>query len=179
MRKTTVYITIAIVLLALYFFNKTKTEMINTPKPTINPGSNDLAAAFAEIKKNFGPEFAKKIEQLYRLETAHFTSKQFLEGNSPGMVATKSTYPFGWASLDEYNREKGIDGRKYGIGREFIVRNKSYRYVKFPDFKTAVNFVAWFIRTKRGGIVEKWNSLDPATAAKYLQTLSTIRTQYT
>ena len=28
MRKTTVYITIAIVLLALYFYNKTKTEII-------------------------------------------------------------------------------------------------------------------------------------------------------
>ena len=126
-----------------------------------------------------GPEFSKRIEQLFRYETRHFKSKQFIEGNSPGMVATKSTYPFGWPSLDEFNRENSIDGRKYGIGRIFVVDNKNFQYIKFPDFKTSANFVAWFIRNKRGGVVQKWNSLIEAKAQEYFNVLKTITTQYT
>lgn len=179
MRKASVYIILSVVLILLYFLTrKTRSEMINTA-PVINPNSNDLASAFQSLKNNFGPEFSKRIEQLFRYETRHFQSKQFLEGNSPGMVATKSTYPFGWPSLDEFNRANSIDGRKYGIGREFIVDNKSFRYVKFPDFETSAKFVAWFIRNKRGGIPEKWNSLNAAEAARYRNTLDQIRTQYT
>jgi hypothetical protein len=180
MRKTTVYITIAIVLLALYFYNKTKTEMsTTTPNIPLKPSPNDIKAAFEDLKKNYGRDFANKIEKLYRLETGHFESGQFKEGNSPGMVARKSTYPFGWASLDEFNKSHSIDGRFNTIGKTFVVDGKNYRYVGFPDFKTALNFVSWFIRTKRGGVVEKWNSLDPAAAAKYLNKLNSITTQYT
>lgn len=180
MKKTTVYIAIALVILVYYFFYKSKTEMSNTtPNIPVKPNPNDIAAAFAELKKNYGRDFANKIEKLYRLETGHFGSGQFLEGNSPGMVATKSTYPFGWRSLDEFALANSIDGHKFGIGRTFVVDGKNFRYVTFPDFKTSADFVAWFIRNKRGGVPEKWNSLDPAAAARYKNKLNQIRTQYT
>lgn len=179
MRKSTTYIILYFVLIAIFLYNRKKPYLELQTQPVINPSSNDLASTFQELKNNFGPEFAKKIEQVFRYETRHFTSGQFLEGNSPGMVATKTEYPFGWPSLDEYNQANSIDGRKYGIGREFIVNNKSFRYVKFPDFKTSANFVAWFIRNKRGGIPEKWHSLNAAKAAEYRNTLNQIRTQYT
>lgn len=179
MRKTTVYITIAVVLILLYFLTKkTRTEM-STTAPVARPDANDLQAAFTRLKNNYGQEFAKKIEQIFRLETGHFESGQFKEGNSPGMVATKSTYPFGWRSLDEFALANSIDGHKFGIGRTFVVDGKNFRYVTFPDFKTSADFVAWFIRNKRGGVPEKWNSLDPAAAARYKNKLNQIRTQYT
>jgi len=180
MKKSTTYILLYVVLIVLYF-RYLKTPWLETTykPPTMNPSSNDLASVFQGLKNNFGPEFAKKIEQVFRYETRHFTSGQFLEGNSPGMVATKTEYPFGWPSLDEYNRANSIDGRKYGIGKVFIVNGKNFRYVKFPDFKTSANFVAWFIRNKRGGIPEKWHSLNEAKAAEYKNTLDQIRTQYT
>lgn len=179
MRKTTVYITIGIVLILLYFLTrKTRSEMINTPT-VVRPSSNDLASNFQELKKNFGQDFARQIERLFRLETAHFTSGQFKEGNSPGMVANKTTYPYGWSSLDEFARANSIDGRKFGIGRTFVVRGKNYRYVTFPDFKTSLKFVAWFIRNKRGGIPEKWNSLNDAKAAEYKAKLNQIIPRFT
>lgn len=179
MRKTTVYITIGVVLILLYFLTrKTRSEMISTPS-VINPDANDLQAAFTRLKNNYGPEFARQIEKIFRLETAHFRSGQFKEGNSPGMVATKSTYPFGWRSLDEFARANSIDGHKFGIGRTFVVKGKNYRYVTFPDFNTSLEFVAWFIRNKRGGIPEKWNSLDPVEAAKYKIKLNSIKPRYT
>jgi len=167
------------VLLALYFYNKTKTEMSNTP-PTIpiTPSTNDIRAAFEELSRNYGRDFANKIEKLYRLETGHFESDQFKEGNSPGMVARKTTYPFGWSSLDEFARANSIDGHKFGIGSTFTVKGKNYRYVTFPDFKTSLDFVAWFIRNKRGGVVQKWNSLDPTESAKYLNSLNSITTHF-
>ena len=180
MKKASVYIILYVVLIALFLYNKKKPYLEYTgATPSINPSSNDLASAFQELKNNFGPEFAKRIEQLFRYETRHFRSKQFLEGNSPGMVATKTTYPFGWPSLDEYNREKSIDGRKYSVGRIFVVNDRNFQYVKFPDFKTSANFVAWFIRNKRGGVVQKWNSLNEAKAQEYFDVLKTITTQYT
>jgi hypothetical protein len=179
MRKGTTYILLSVVLIALFLYNRKKPYLELQTPPVVNPGSNDLAAAFQELKNNFGPEFAKRIEQLFRYETRHFKSGQFLEGNSPGMVATKSEYPFGWPSLDEYNRANSIDGRKYGIGRVFIVNGQNFRYVKFPDFETSLKFVVWFIRNKRGGVVQKWNSLNEAAAQEYFNVLKTITTQYT
>jgi len=177
MRKTTVYITIGIVLVVLYFLTrKTRTEMISTP--VIKPSTDDLKNTFEDLKNNYGQDFARQIERIFRLETAHFRSGQFKEGNSPGMVATKSTYPFGWRSLDEFALANSIDGHKFGIGRTFVVDGKNFRYVTFPDFKTSADFVAWFIRNKRGGVPEKWNSLDPAAAARYKNKLNQIRTHY-
>ena len=178
MRKTTVYITLAIVLLILYFWNK-RTRMENTTSsPVIKPNPNDIKAAFTELKNNYGYDFAHKIEQLYRLETGHFESDQFKEGNSPGMVARKTTYPFGWSSLDEFARANSIDGHKFGIGSTFTVKGKKYRYVTFPDFRTSLAYVAWFIKNKRGGVVQKWNSLDPTESAKYLNSLNSITTHF-
>ena len=151
-----------------------------TGTPTIvQPDANDLQTEFTKIKNNFGADFARQIERIFRLETAHFTSEQFKEGNSPGMRAFKTTYPYGWESLDEFAKANSIDGRKFGIGRTFVVRGKNYRYVTFPDFKTSLNFVAWFIRNKRGGIPEKWNSLDPKAAADYKTKLNQIIPRYT
>lgn len=179
MKKTTVYIVIGVILLAYFLYYKSKTEMSTITPHVTKPNPNDIAAAFAELKRNYGRDFANKIEKLYRLETGHFESGQFLDGNSPGMVARKTTYPFGWSSLDEFNKSHGIDGHVNGIGKTFVVDGKNFRYVTFPDFKTALNFVSWFIRTKRGGIVEKWNSLDPDAAARYLDKLNHITTQFT
>jgi hypothetical protein len=181
MKKTSVYIILSVVLIALYFFTRKKPYQEFTTENSINPNpnANDIPSAFQELKRNFGPEFAKRMEQLFRYETRHFESKQFLEGYSPGMVATKTTYPFGWASLDEFNRANSIDGNRYAVGRVFVVNGENFRYVKFPDFETSLNFVAWFIRNKRGGVVQKWNSLNEATAQRYFNVLKTITTQFT
>jgi hypothetical protein len=179
MKKGTTYVLLYVVLIALFLYNRKKPYLELETRPVINPSSNDLASEFQELKNNYGPEFAKRIEQLFRYETRHFESGQFLEGNSPGMVATKSEYPFGWPSLDEFNRIYSIDGRRYAIGRVFIVKGQNFRYVKFPDFETSLKFVVWFIRNKRGGVVQKWHSLNEAKAQDYFNTLKTITTQYT
>jgi hypothetical protein len=180
MRKTSVYIVIGVVLLVLYFqYRKEPYLEMTTPAPSIKPSSNDLASAFTDLISKYGQPFARKIEQLYRLETGHFGSGQFLEGNSPGMVARKTTYPYGWPSLDQFAKANSIDGHKFGIGRTFVVRGNNFRYVTFPDFRTSLEYVSWFIKNKRGGVVQKWNSLDPVDSARYLNTLNQMRTQYT
>ena len=179
MKKATIYITIAVVLLALFLYNRKKPYLELEQRQSPPPNNNDLANAFQEVKNNYGQEFAKRIEQLFRYETRHFESKQFLEGYSPGMVAKQTTYPFGWSSLDEFNRANSIDGRKYKIGRVFVKDGKTYRYVVFPNFETSLKFVTWFIRNKRGGVVQKWNSLDEAKSQEYFNTLKTITTQFT
>lgn len=182
--KYKAYIFLAGALFILYIITKkmnkgTESQSDQGNQSQSGGGSISMQQSFDKIKNEYGPLFAKRIEQLFRYETRHFESKQFLEGNSPGMVANKSTYPFGWPALDEFNRAKSIDGRRYGIGRIFVVDNKNFRYVKFPNFDTSLQFVAWFLKNKRGGAVEKWNSLNAAKAAEYLNTLKTIRTQYT
>jgi hypothetical protein len=67
-----------------------------------NVTASDLILALRKVSEIHGLPFAKRIEQLYRNETAHFKSGNFLKTLSAGMQATKATLPYGWTSLGEY-----------------------------------------------------------------------------
>jgi len=56
---------------------------------------DELEAALKVVVQLYGRPYAEKVEQLLRLETAHFSSEQWKQGHTAGMEATTKTFPFG------------------------------------------------------------------------------------
>lgn len=161
----TVSILVAVYFLYEYFFNASAGQ------------SNDPAQVFPKLAEQYGTEYTRNIEKLFRYETGHFKSRQFLAGYSPGMVATKNNFPFGWASLQEFVQANPKYKDGYSL-KSFDTDAGQKSYVGFPSLEASANFVAWFLKTKRGGNVGLWNSTDPGEASAYLANLQRVTAKY-
>ena len=150
---------------------------INYFSPTPQTQSDDPEAVFKNVAKIYGTEYARNLEKLFRYETAHFKSRQFLAGFSPGMVATKNSVPYGWASLGEFVTANPKYKNGYSLKTcETSAGTKTY--VGFPSLEASVFFVAWFLKNKRNGNIGLWNSTDPSEAANYLQNLQQVTAKF-
>ncbi len=136
---------------------------------------NKVYLAFKKIKNLYGKDFTKEIEKVYRYETGHFDSTQFKNGYSPGMVATKNVFPYGWSSLQTFAKDNGYLPSQFGTFTIYVAREgKNFTYVKFPSIESSVLFVAWFLKNIRNGVVKYWNSTDETEANEYQETLNLI-----
>jgi len=136
-------------------------------------------AGLSWVIDNYGREYAEQIEKVLRWETAHFTSKQWLQGNTAGMEATSLNFPFGWSSLQEFVNTYGLDPGDFSTYT--MVENNTgitKRFIKFPDVYTFIVFLAWFIKTKRNGRIGNWYSLDENSATRYENSLQGVRSRY-
>jgi hypothetical protein len=136
-------------------------------------------AGLSWIIDNYGREYAEQIEKVLRWETAHFTSKQWLQGNTAGMEATSLNFPFGWSSLQEFVDNYGLNSGDFSTYT--MVENNTgitKRFIKFPDVYTFIVFLAWFIKTKREGRIGYWYSLDENSATRYENSLQGVRSRF-
>ncbi len=145
-----------------------------------------LQTAFNALKEKYGSAFAKEIEQLYRKETAHFKSGQFLKTFSPGMEVSpsKHTFPYGWSSLVDFaNSYHPTNHAPVNAQTTFLVPMKENNtgitkyYVGFPDLFGAIQFVGYTLakRVHPG----YWRSTQPAIADTYRASYKQINTQFT
>ena len=168
---------IALALGVFLFKDKIMDVFNKTPKPI-----GTAKEGFLYVKDKHGVEYAKDIERLFRLETAHFTSGQWLGTGSAGMEATKETFPFGW-SLEEFNKLHGLSPNDYFI--KYYNDNHTGKRTPFVGWKKTgdnIKFVAWFIKNKRNGDILSWYRL-PSAATKtdrenYRKKLDAIKTQF-
>jgi hypothetical protein len=155
--------------------SSTSSETINLNAQALKVPSqylNDVYQGLKRVKNLYGKEYAKKIEQVFRLETGHFTSSQFKNGYTGGMVAQKNSFPYGWSSLEKFAKEKGILPSQFSTYTIYVQRDGNFfMYVKFPNIEDSILFTAWFIKTIRNGRVGHWNSLDESTASNYENSL--------
>lgn len=122
----------------------------------------------------YGATYARQIERLVRLETAHLSSGQWTACHTPGMVALSDVYPYGWPSLATFAAQFPAAG----IGPESTgtVRVSGADYVRLPDDAAGIIFTAWFLQTVRGGNVAAWYSLTESGQAHYNSLLVGVRT---
>lgn len=145
------------------------------------PTDEEKKKAFEDIAEKYGRDFARQIERLFRLETAHFKSRQFKKSYSPGMEPTSEKFPFGWSSLRDF-WEKNPQFRPDGIIQENENPGATgtgkglKKFISFPTFDAAVNSVAYLLN-KRGNIAT-WYSLKEDMQQLYLKTLSTIKARF-
>lgn len=142
----------------------------------------DVQASIKRIGILYGKEMAIKIESLFRNETRHFASGNFLKTFSPGMEATIETFPYGWSSLSIFWK---LHPECAPIGIHKQVENTSgllksrgeRKFICFPNLDAAMITVAERIKAK-GGDTGAWFSNDPISQKKYREYLLKIKTPY-
>ena len=136
---------------------------------------SQLQKDFNYLSARYGPEIAKIVEKIYRLETRHFKSEQYLNSFSAGMLAFTNSYPYGWNSpLSAWNAEPEL--KPIGI-YPMTVNGKVYNYIKFKTPRAGMVAVAEHI--KKYGRAGRWNSTDPNQMSNYENALEGVRTEYT
>lgn len=187
--KTIVFIGVGLLLLFLVykFVIKKPVEVpTGTGEPIVNnnvgnegtiitlPTRDELQVAFSKLTQDYGPQMAKIIERIYRLETAHFTSGQFKKSNSAGMLAHGNNYPYGWAAQRNL-WDNDYSMRPVGIVT-FNVGGKDFKYLQFANFYAGARALGEYLKKYRPG---RWNTTDPIGQQNYENKLSAINTQYT
>ena len=150
----------------------------------------DIIAALQEVAKQYGRSRAMDIERLFREETAHFKSQNFLSTLSPGMEVGRDhigtpymIQPYGWGSLSEFwkeNPEHAPSGTFNQVENSSAMgQSRGERiFIKFPSILASMLSVAFLISI-RGGNIGAWNSTDPAQQNKYAGLLNQIVPRFT
>lgn len=142
-----------------------------------------IKKAFEEASDKYGADIARTAERIYRKETAHFTSIQFLKGFSPGMEAHGDSFPWGWTSMADFWRK---NNKYMPVGMYSMAENdglhdqggKVKRFLKFPSVKAAVFSLCVFLEkyNNNGG---RWYSTNYLRQRDYNNSLLNIKTHYT
>lgn len=156
-------------------------KLRNRKMPKIKPNAS---LGLQKVAKKYGVAYAREIEKAMRIETAHFTSVQWLKTGTAGMEAKNNVFPFGWSSLSEFSKIKGLNENFFFLKK--MKDNHDGRepyFIGFSDTGVFVEFFAWFIQTKRGGDVLSWYRLPNSQLAiqqrdKYRQTMDKIQTKF-
>jgi len=133
-----------------------------------------------KVAIHYGKENAIKIEALFRNETKHFTSGNFLICYSPGMEATKDVMPYGWTSLAKFWKDKpeyapiGIHKQVENSSRMMASRGER-RFIKFPSLEAAMMTVAKRLSDK-AWYTGAWASNNVDSQKKYADYLLKIKT---
>lgn len=139
-----------------------------------------ILSALKKVALHYGKDMAIKVEALFRNETKHFKSGNFLKCFSPGMEATVDFMPYGWSSLAPYWKEHS-EYAPIGIHKQ--VENDSAmmksrgerRFIMFPNLEAAMMTVAKRLDLK-GGDTGSWASNNPDSQKKYREYLLKIKT---
>lgn len=138
-------------------------------------GDDAVKAGLRDVMDAYGENYAREIEQLLRWESAHFKSLQWIEGNTAGMEATTQVFPYGWTSLLEWATVMNIPPSKFST---FTMTENNTgvlkRFVRFPNIRSFINFVAWFIKNKRGGRIGNWYALNDTLASNYANAIAGV-----
>lgn len=177
------YLIIAVIVGLIYYFSKKKKKIepevsvndaVGGNKPINKPGEMDLTeqivSALSQIKDEFGKDIAEKVEKIYRLETAHFKSGQFLRTFSPGMEKHKNEFPFGWKTMEKYWRDLDFVPDFHSMPEN--VTGKMKTFLKFPNVLIPMRGLAMYIKKYSP---ERWYALDPNMQAEYRDKLSKIK----
>lgn len=152
-------------------------------QPTIIP-QQDIINALKVVCNKYGIPFGKKIECLFRNETAHFTSSNFGKTLSPGMEVAQvnnkwiDKIPYGWGSMLGYWSEfpnYAPSGTFDQVENTSALLNSRgvRRFIVFPNIEASMMSVAHLI-SSRGGDPGTWFSTNVTSQQKYDAILNTI-----
>lgn len=177
-------IAIAIVAVAIvYFVNKQFSKVKFDKNGNRMVTEQDIKNGLKKVSSKYGVDYARQVERLFRVETSHFKSGQFLKTLSPGMEISGSSkslvFPFGW-SLSEFvqSYDPMIKSKFYTHTMNENGTGLKKTFVGFPDINSSMMFVAWMIKNKRGGRFGNWKSLTESSALAYEKTMATVVARY-
>jgi hypothetical protein len=173
--KTPIIIAAVVILLLLL---PKKTAQNTTPSNML--AEDDIIDSLRELKNKYGADKAAMVERLFRLETAHFKSSQWVNARTPGMEIGGGvrTFPYGWSSLYEFAKAYDYDANDFSTWTH--PENKTGKiktFIVFPNVRASFEFVAYLIK-KRNWNFGSWFSTRPEYQENYVDTLNTIRARY-
>lgn len=136
----------------------------------------DITDALKVIKTEYGKDIATKVERIFRNETAHFMSGQFLNTYSAGMEKHSAAYPWGWTSMkpiwDKYPQIKPNGFYTMKENNSALAKSIGQKtFVKFPSLLASMISLAEYLKIYRAG---RWFSTDPIQQQAYENILATI-----
>ncbi|WP_185247647.1 peptidoglycan-binding domain-containing protein [Chryseobacterium bernardetii] len=141
----------------------------------------DAEAALKIINARYGKEMAQTIEKIYRWETGHFKSGQYVNCGSPGMEAFGEAPSYGWNS-DVYTKypeyipvglwERYENKGKSGQGGNKQITDRAKKYIMFPSVEAGMSYIAEFI-LRYDGNVGRWHSKDLIIQKNYIKDINT------
>lgn len=139
----------------------------------------EIELALDKVKSVYGLEHAKRLEQLFRNETAHFKSGNFGVTLSPGMEATKDEFPYGWTSLLQFwtvNPNYAPTGVfKKVENTSLLAKSRGVRtFITFENCIASFMSVAHLIKL-RGNNFGSWFSKNEVQKKKYNDELDKIK----
>jgi hypothetical protein len=178
--KNFISFAIAVIILTTFIVineKKPPTATIKNKSKKLN--DNDIKTVLQKILSVFGIDVATNVELIYRNETAHFTSGQFLNGYSAGMenFSKKGEFPYGWGKTLINFSNTYPDYKPTGLTKPIVEGQKTGKkkvFVKFPNLEAAMFFLAIVLKA-RGNDVGKWHSNDIAAQTEYRRRLNTIK----
>jgi hypothetical protein len=168
-------------LLFVYFIFKQRKNIKNsimglplvTDKKAIS--EEEIINSLQVVKQNFGVDIARWVEKIYRGETAHFKSTQFLLTYSAGMLKFKNVYPYGWGNFKTF-WALNPSFAPTGYAKIYVTREKKdFFYLAFPSLTAAMMTLAYYVQ-KNGPL--RWNSTDKNEQQKYATLLNQIKNRY-
>lgn len=168
-------------LLFVYFIFKQRKNIKNsimglplvTDKKAIS--EKEIINSLQVVKQNFGVDIARWVEKIYRGETAHFKSSQFLLTYSAGMLKFKNVYPYGWGNFKTF-WALNPSFAPTGYAKIYVTREKKdFFYLAFPSLTAAMMTLAYYVQ-KNGPL--RWNSTDKNEQQKYATLLNQIKNRY-
>lgn len=124
------------------------------------------------VADKYGKDIARKVEQIFRKETAHFTSGGFKKTNSPGMEIHSPNFPWGWTSFTDIWK---LNPSIAPVGQVTMKENQTLKTKTFLKFATpgaAMETLALYLQKYRPG---RWYSLLPDQQSKYEFELAQIK----
>jgi hypothetical protein len=180
------YILIASALLVgllVWNYNRRQTVFVNSYKAGKEFTAADAQAALAVVKNRYGLNMAKKVEQLARLETGHFTSQQYCKTGTGGMKALGPAPYYGWFSTFFVQHPSYMP-----IGTTQLIAKAdqlgdpggNYSWVIMPSVEAWMMFLADYATryADKGGIY-RWASTDPQIQSTYASYMAQISTPFT
>ena len=176
--KNFISFAIAVIILTTFIVIKEK-QPGTTKRKSKKVNDNDIKSVLEKILTVFGPDIAKNVELIYRNETAHFTSGQFLNGYSPGMenFSKTGTFPYGWGNTLKDFSNAYPEYKPTGLTNPLVEgqnTGKKKVFVKFPSLEAAMFFLAIVLKA-RGNNPGKWHSNNLAAQTEYNRRLNTIK----
>jgi hypothetical protein len=158
----------SIVFLVWYTRNKYNTRMEEAQNKSYS--EQDFIQGLPKVLSTYGKDIAKRVEQIFRLETAHFKSQQFIKTGTPGMESHGLPPNYGW-----YAPFFVANPSYLPLGTIQMKENqtpKTKTFIVMPSVEATMMFLADYI--KRWGNAARWYSTNPESQAKYIASLDSI-----
>ncbi len=171
--KKRIIIIVIIAFLLVYFKSKsTGIDLgINLFK---TPVQMKFESNIVKLSQFYSPDILKNMERIFRLETSHFKSKQFLATYSAGMEKFSDYYPFGWKTLDNIFWKKFPEyAPKTFVPFTENRTGKTKYFLKFPSLFASMITMCEFLK-HYGNNPGRWYSLKPEKQKIYNESINKI-----